>query len=355
MLRNRLLAVPVASLLGLALLPPVANAAPSAAPSSAMVVKSSAASRSKAAKVVRVATFNVRTARARSDRRNWTRRAPDVAREILSRNPGVVALQELGPGRADGRKGTLKGHIRQTNSLTRALRQRGGARYRLVRTTSYIRPGTRHGTQGARILYDSSRYRLLTRCSETTGKRNYSRSCSFDLPLARGDSRRQLRSAAYAEFADRRSGKRFFVVSAHLDHRHSGNGRTEAKYNRLRARQAATVANRVARLNRHHRPVIFGGDINSWQTDRSNYAPHRSLHARGYRDAARARHRVNLSYASVNHFRVRVQRSRSGAGPRLDVVMVKGGRGVTRYENKVARVDRTRPSDHNMGVADIRL
>jgi hypothetical protein len=57
---------------------------------------------------VRVGTFNVRTARAH-DGRSWLQRANDVAREIASSSPGVLAVQELGPGRADGSKGTTRG------------------------------------------------------------------------------------------------------------------------------------------------------------------------------------------------------------------------------------------------------
>lgn len=354
MRRPRLLAGPFVALLALGLMPPSAQATPTqvitAAPTT---VPSMAAARGST--VVRVATFNVRTARATGDRRRWLKRAPDVAREILSRNPGIVALQELGPGRADGRRGKLKGHLRQTTSLTKTLKRLGGGRYRLVRSTSYFPSGTKHGTQGTRILYDSSRYALITRCPETTRGRNYNRSCAFDLPIARGESLQHRRSAAYAEFRQRRSGKRFFVVSAHLDHRHSGNNRIEAKYNRLRARQAAAVARKLNRINSSRRPVVFGGDINSWQSDRSRHAPRRALVARGYRDAAATSNRINHAYTTSNQWRVRLQRSGRGVGPRLDLVLVKGGNGSRRYENKMARVDRSRPSDHNMVVADVVL
>lgn len=352
-MQSRLLAVPLVAVFTIGLLPPPAQAA---TPSSFVASKTASvtAARPHGSTLVRVATFNVRTARATHDKRNWLRRAPDVAREILARRPGVVALQELGPGRADGRRGRLKGHTRQTTSLTTTLRRLGGGRYRLVRTTAYVAPGTRHGTQGARILYDSYRYTVKSRCAETTGGRKYNKSCAFDLPLAAGDRRKLRRSAAYAELADRRTGRRFFVVSAHLDPRHSGRRRVEARYNALRARQAAVVAARLARVNPRHRPVVFGGDINSWQSDRGRYAPHRALAARGYRDAANAAVRVNYTYSTINHWRVRLKRSR-GSAPRLDVLLVKGGKGSTRYENKMASVDRSRPSDHNMGLADIRI
>jgi hypothetical protein len=358
MQRMRLLALPLTGLMSLALMPPaganpvvgqagvVAASAPAEVPSQVSAADTA---------VLRVATYNVRTARATQDKRSWLQRAPDVAREILVRRPAVVMLQELGPGRADGKKGTLKGRVRQTTSLTNTLSNLGGGQYKLVRTTSYFPTGTKHGTQGARILYDSSRVRLLSRCPDMTGKRSYNRACAFDVPLAPGDSLKLRRSAAFAQFADRRTGHRFWVASAHLDSRHSGNDKKEAVYNRLRAAQAAAVVKRVARHNSSGLPVIFGGDINSWRTDRGRYAPHRALVARGYVDTANAPRRVNYAYASVNHFKTTMKRSSSGNGVRLDVVMVKGGRGILAYENKMRRVDPARPSDHNMGIADIRL
>ena len=342
-----IVAVLAAAVTGVTLAPTEAHSAPQP-PSISATVDTAAKSRA----TVRVATFNVRTARARGDRRSWLERAPDVAREILSRRPGVVALQELGPGRADGKKAKIKGALRQTTSLTSTLRRLGGGRYRLVRTTSYTRPGSAHGTQGARILYDSSRFTVLSRCRETTGKKNYNPSCAFDLPLAAGDSRKKLRSAAWAKFRDRRTGRQFFVVSAHLDNRHSKSNAKEARYNALRARQAAAVANRLARINPRRLPVVFGGDINAWQTDRGRYAPHRALAARGYRDAVTARTRINVAYPTVNHWKTTLKKSKRGSGVRLDVVMVKSGKGFRRYENVTARVDRARPSDHNLVVAD---
>lgn len=348
---RRLIAVPTAAMIALALIPPGADAGPRA--DRAAAARSASGDK---ATVLRAATFNVRTARARGDKRTWLKRAPDVAREIISSRAGVIALQELGPGRADGKKAKINGSLRQTTSLTKNLARLGAPQYRLVRTTSYHAPGTKHGTQGARILYNASRYSLVSRCPERTGKKNYNRSCAFDLPVAAGDSAKHRRSAAYAEFRDRRTGQRFFVVSAHLDHRHSKNARTEAKFNRLRASQAAAVARRLARANRAGRPVVFGGDINSWRNDRGRYAPHRALVARGYRDAASARSRVNYAYPTVNHWRTTLRKSKSSAGGvRLDVVMARGAERFLRYQNQMARVDRTRASDHNLVLGDVVL
>lgn len=305
---------------------------------------------------MRVATFNVRTARATWDRRNWLERVPDVAREILNNQPGIVMLQELGPGRADGKRTKIKSSLRQTTSLTTKLAELGGSQYKLVRTTSYVKPGKSHGTQGSRILYDSSRFTLLSDCPDTTGKSNWNTACSLELPLAAGDGPSKRRSAAYAAFGDRTTGQQFWVASAHLDDRHSSSSAKEAKYNRLRYNQAAYVADQVAASNPGGLPVIFGGDINSWQTDRGHYAPHRALADRSYVDAATAPTKINYGYPTVNHFKSTLRPSKSPyGGVRLDVVMVRGAQGFTTYQNTMQNPDSARPSDHNMVVADLSM
>ncbi len=347
MIRRRLTAILGATALGISMMPAGSHAAPMPAGPVPIVAMPTAAKIAD----VRIATFNVRTARAK-DARSWLARVSDVSREILSRKPGVVLLQELGPGRADGKKTKINGAARQTTSLTARLKRLGGGQYRLVRSTSYIAPGSKHGTQGARILYDASRFALLSRCPETTGKKNYNSACAFDLPVAAGDTKSDRRSAAYAQLQDRRTGRQFWVVSAHLDNRH-GSKASDAKFSRLRVRQAEAVVSRLARLNRAGLPVVFGGDINSWSTDRSGYAPHRYLRSEGYSDTVSAPTRINHLYPTVNHWRTTLKKTKNGV--RLDVVMARGARGATRWENKMSVVDRARPSDHNMVLADIRL
>lgn len=365
MSHRRVVAALVASSLVLALAPPlmaaaaIAPATPTAVPvptlvslDTSMVPVVAAAKSSTTA--IRVATFNVRTARATRDKRNWFKRAPDVAREIVATKPGVVALQELGPGRADGKTGKLLGHIRQTDHLLATLKRYGGGRYKLVRTSAYIAPGTKNSTQGARILYDSSRYSLVTRCPNTTGKRNYNTSCKVHLPLLSGDSQSKRRQAAYAQFKDKRTGKSFFVVSAHLDTRHSGKKSTELKYQKLRAKQVAAILSAVNKVNPRKVPVIFGGDLNSWTRSGVANAPRDTLKRAGFKDPATwAKTKVNLAYTTVNHFDKTLKRSKKGVGAHLDVVMVKGLKSTSRFENRMKVTDTSRPSDHNLVLADI--
>lgn len=300
---------------------------------------------------LRVGTFNVRTARA-NDGRSWLSRASEVAREIASRSPGVVAVQELGPGRADGSKGTTTGHLRQTVSLEQSLKRVvGDGRYQLVRTTPYVKPGTNHGTQGTRILYDTRKFKLLSTCPEKTGSKNYNPSCSMNLPLRSSDSESLRRSAAYAKFQDRKTGTRFWVVSVHLDDRHSSSLSKEKSYNALRGAQARAVYLRVNGLRKAGEKIIYAGDFNSWQTNRAGDAPHEYLVSQGFRDTVDADTRINVNYPTINHFKTTLSAKRI----RLDYVMVKGIKRAVRYENVMKRVDSSRPSDHNLVVSDVRL
>ena len=303
---------------------------------------------------LRMASFNIRSAKIGGSRQ-WLKRASDVAREIRAQNPGIVAVQELSPGRADGANKSTTGSVRQTTSLVRAMRSAGAPKYRLVRETPYIEPGVSHGSQGTRILYDSSRYTLISRCSEKTGKRNYSSSCSLDLPRLSGDSRSTIRSAAYARFQDRRTGVRLWVASVHLDSRHSGNLSKERVYEDLRARQVRAVTTRLARVNTSGDRVVLAGDINTWQNNKGGYRAHDHLVSSGFFDGAAAQTRVNFQYSTINHFVTRLSPGANGFGSRIDVIMVKGSKGAKRFTNVMRPVDSSRPSDHNMIVSDLVL
>jgi endonuclease/exonuclease/phosphatase family metal-dependent hydrolase len=303
---------------------------------------------------IRVASFNVLTATSTSH--PWLKRAPAVARQIVAENPGIAALQELIPGRADGKAGsTSSSHPRQTDSLLSALRSHGGSRYHLVRTTPYVKPGTSSGTQGARILYDTTKYKLLTSCHNSSSGGNYSSSCSIKLPIASGESESARRRAAYAEFRNIATGKRFFFVSAHLSWTSSSKRSTLQRYNTLRRDQVATIASFIDRLNTGHEQVIIGGDTNSWQTKSFGNGPHDYLVQHGYYDASAAVVAANLKYPTANHFKTTQTASPQGYGNQIDMICVKGSTGATRFENVLKRVNSARPSDHNLVYADLVL
>ena len=304
---------------------------------------------------VRAGTFNVRTARATTDKRRWLVRAPDVAREIVSNKLDVVALQELSPGRADGKKTSTNGTPRQTTSLLSSLAKVGGTKYRLVRTTPYVKPGTAQGSQGARILYDSSRFELLSRCPEKAGSKSYNSSCTIVMPILSSDSRGKQRRAAYAELKDKRTKRKFFVISAHLDQRHSTKVSEEVRYNQLRGAQATAIVKALKKINPKNRRVIFGGDINSWQTNKIGHAPHTVLVRNGFFDSASARRTINISYGTSNQFKTVLAPNIYKFGTRIDAVMVKGTKGANLFANVMKKSNSARPSDHNLVLADLVL
>ena len=305
---------------------------------------------------LKTGTFNVRTARATTDARSWLQRVPDVAKSIIDEDLDVLALQELGPGRADGADGTTDGGPRQTTSLTAELAAQGAARYQLVRTTPYVQSGTKTDTQGTRILYDATRYTLVSACSDKTGTSSYSDSCSIKLPLRpSGDTEDNRRRAAYAEFADKATGEHFFMVSAHLDARHSTDVATEKTYDALRGAQTTAAIDGVAAVNPGKHPVVFGGDINTWQNNKVGYTAHDKLIAAGFYDTAAAQQQVKLHYTTINDFKTTLTDPSPGFGSRIDVVAVKGVTGAAYWENVMEPTDSTRPSDHNLVVAHIRI
>lgn len=303
---------------------------------------------------LRIASYNIRSAKYDGDGgRRWAQRASGVAADILKVNPGIVAIQEASPARFGG--------LRQTESLQAALIKADPtmARYTITRTTVYNPPGTPHGSQAARILYDSSRYQLLTPCADTTvingAPQNYSVSCSFDLPVQSSDAVKWKRSAAYAEFLDLATGKPFLVVSAHLDYRHSGNATTEAKLNDLRRLQAATIWANMNLIRKVGEPVVVAGDFNASQDDKGGNGPHDYLVSQGFYDTAGAAQQVNLEFPSLNHFDRVLKADPEGYARRVDHILVYGVAGSNRFKQVVKQTDPARNSDHNMVYADVVL
>jgi endonuclease/exonuclease/phosphatase family metal-dependent hydrolase len=314
--------------------------------------------RSKNGTDLRVGTFNVRTVKATKDKRNWLKRVDDVANEILTSRAGVVLLQEISPGRADGKGGSTAKVGRQTTSLLAHLAKQGGKDYdyKMNRTTLLVKTGVKRGTQGGRVLYDNKRYKLISSCPEKTGKTSYNPSCSFKLPIASGDGESQRRRGSYALLENRKTGQRFYAVSAHLDPRHSSSKTNGPKYNNLRAAQARYLVSFMKSINPKNYPVVFGADMNTWQSDKSGYTAHDVLVAGGFYDTAAAKVRVNEAFNTSNGFATTLSKSAHGYGPHLDVVMVKGGKGgADQWVNVLQNPDSDRPSDHNLVWADIRI
>ncbi|GAA1437212.1 hypothetical protein GCM10009616_38540 [Microlunatus lacustris] len=304
---------------------------------------------------LRVANFNVRTARASSDKQTWMQRVPAVAKSILEYRPDVAALQELGPGRADGQTGSTTGLPRQTDSLLTELARQGGSRYQLTQTTPYVPSGTTAGTQGMRILYDSSKYTMISPCSNTTDGRAYSAACAIVLPLRAGDAENHRRKSVWARFASKATGEKFYFVSVHLDSRSDANLTVDKTYDALRGEQAKTTIAALDKLNTTGDPVILGGDLNTWQNDTAGNTAHEVLVSAGYYDTAAATTQVKSRWTTMNGFKTTLADPGNTFQARLDAVLTQGITGAAYFENVFKNPDDLRPSDHNMVVADVRL
>jgi endonuclease/exonuclease/phosphatase family metal-dependent hydrolase len=301
---------------------------------------------------LRVASFNMRSSLVH-DSHTWLSRKELVAKTIISRDPGIVLTQELGPERADGVSGPAGTHARQDSSLLTELSALHDTKYRLVRTTSYTTQA--EGSQGERILYDHTRYRLLSNCPDTTNGHSYSTSCQMTTPVRASDSPTLRRHAGYAEFQDIASGDKFWVASVHLDQRHSSKASTEVSLDTLRATQLKAVMARLKLRDTGGWPIILGGDFNSWQYDVNGDRAHDALIAAGYYDTAAAQTQVHLPYSTFNGFAKTMTINASGYNSRLDVIGVKGITGAVKFENVMNVTDSHRASDHNMIVTDILL
>jgi len=103
------------------------------------------------------------------------------------------------------------------------------------------------------------------------------------------------------------------------------------------------------------KPILFGGDINSWKTKAGSHAPFNYMTSKGFHDSTSAGTKVDSKYPTVNHFKTTLKANAAGRQVALDVVMAKGATSFSTYENVMKVTDSSRPSDHNMVVSDLVL
>lgn len=273
---------------------------------------------------LRFAEYNVRMRTGDVAGHPWKRRQHLVAKTIARAHPAVVGIQELMPAmwtREDGGIG-----------LHKALRRTGVGNYQLTRRTGYFH----HDPQDTRILYDATRVRLSSSCSESVA------SCYISLP-----DPRHRHVAAYARFTDRASGQSFYFVSAHLT---AGN---DAATDALRGRQAQAIDAGMRAINRQHLPVVLATDANGSQTSKGVDAPHTALLTAGWYNTLAAARTVNVGYNSVNHYSLPERPSPYGFGCMYDSIMTLNMPGADRFKQVLARAPGA--SDHNLIFTDIRL
>lgn len=202
--------------------------------------------------------------------------------------------------------------------------------WKMVREGRFTKPNVATGGESVRIVYDSRKVRLLSKCPEKNG-----RACTSKLPRSGGIMHQRM--AQYAQFQDKKTKKKFWVVSIHLDYR-SG-----AKYDSIRERQLKSVANTMKRLSKGKQPVFIMGDYNLSATVAAAAKPQQWLNSQGYVDAATAPTALNMNYSTFNAWRGdRV--SSLPYGSRIDKIYGRGSKvHFSRYETMI---ERKPASDH---------
>lgn len=320
---------------------------------------------------VTMADWNVRIAGADSGTsHDWYRiRKPLVAQNLVDQAPGIITVQEANPTSYTGSAPSYRNPADHTNTqlltLLGQLNKDSSGAYRLVRSTyyaDYMDPSNGATQQGERIIYDSSRYTLLSDCPDMTARLYYNTSCSVPLPTSTpGDPvhANNKRWAGYAEFQVKQTGQRFWVVSVHLDNVGGGNdpAATQRGGDDLRQAQVQAVLDRIASLNTAHEPVLLAGDLNTFENSKSphGYAAHDLLVRRGFYDTFAAAARSGYQYDTVNDYGLNARPDISGVGARIDTIMTQGIAGADSWRHVRFNPGGVWPSDHDMIVATFKL
>lgn len=306
---------------------------------------------------LRVASFNVRCANcSRSNRVNsrdkkWETRRAKVIAQLKSEKVDVVGLQEASPGLLKGKK------ISQFEDLAHRL----GAPYELTNTkrygcaksTSYkkCKKVNNGASADVRIIYNTERLTLLDQGSKQLDKEKATSGPRF---------------MAWAIFADRTDGRRFFFATAHTEP-----GQSKAKRT-LRKKQAKKI---VAQIRAHNPglPVVLTGDFSASKLTATNPVYDVVMdsdlvidplgNTRKQKSTRRAivRKLINVKYDTLNNFKARPTSHKGYAlGAHLDYIFTSKQIQIPEYEvvlslKKNGKYSGVIPSDHNMVRATIML
>lgn len=300
---------------------------------------------SKPKTTVKIGSFNVVSPRAEGRNPSWSSRRVAVAKQIVNSKAGIIGLQEASTNKAGSTT-----QVKQLLSTVKAEQKKKSkaVKWKLVRSTRYIKPGQPGGDDGARIIYDSAKYKLVSKCSDTTGKgkkkAQYSTSCAIKLP--RLGSVNYQRSASVAQFQDRKTKQKFWVVSAHLEHRKG------AKYDKNRKAQVDTIFKHINKVNKAGLPVFVVGDLNSSSSRLTDYPLIDKFLKTGYYDASTAPKASGQKYATFNAWKSQ-KAVPSGHAARIDFILAKG---KNTYVKKYTNMKQgKKASDHNLIYAEFAI
>ena len=263
--------------------------------------------------------------------RLWSVRQPAVIANIAAQSPDIIALQEM-----------------DRSLLANLLDGLNAATSRSYMTSD---PPSKGGSGTTKLAYDTLRFDMAP-----------SKDGSVELTSGESGTRKW---AVWAILIDKLSGKKLFVVSAHLV--------AGEAWQELRRVQTAEVVAMVAAKNPDNLPVVIAGDFNSGRDYKPSNYVYDVLAGAGYREplgntnnswtpakTATAEHRVNLDYNTYNNFDAYARRSKYDNGSAIDYIWHSPKIRVA-LSAVAVDVDATGrfvgviPSDHNMLTATIHL
>jgi len=268
---------------------------------------------------LRVATFNVLNLRHDKTLAPWNVRRQSVADIINTAHPDVLGLQEASQSATSKTDG--KTQVDDIASMTSP------------KLTRLPAPSAR----GTQMLYNKAKLKALKPAG------------IIELPLFPDDT---PRLAGWQEFQDRHTHTKFIVVNTHLT-----NGPGTAQ-DAVREKQADTILHALAHINKHKLPVIFTGDLNSFD-QRTAVTPMSLLAAHGYLDTDHsAAVRTNDELNSLNGYYDDAYKNMQGI--KLDHVIASetvGVRGYTVVPGATAPggTPTATASDHRLIYADLVL
>lgn len=319
---------------------------------------------------LRVASYNVTCyscGNSKTNGRPWADRKDVVAAVIKKQSPDVIGVQEASQGLTlDPATGNKSPQFEQlVAALGGKYKVTNDQRYNCVKHTS---PSScvykdRGASQGTRIIYDSSKLKLISQGSTRLSE------------IVESDNDRYL---AWAIFQQLSSGKQFFFANTHLEPTKDADGKSD--FFNLRKKQAQEALASIRKNNKSNLPIILVGDLNSHRWTNPSNIPYEVLLAGGLVDplgmaldtqftqpGATVERRINTSFSSYNGYDLVAPRLRYLNGTYLDYILTTPMR-MTEYENVVSvnpatgvftpvlgGVNVPIPADHNMQRATVHL
>lgn len=307
---------------------------------------------------LRVASFNLRCAncsrnsRINGREKNWETRRGKVIAQIKAEDVDVIGVQEASPGILKGR------NISQFEDLADRLGSpyelTNSKRYGCAKSTSYKNCAKRNNGASAdvRILYNTERLDLLDQ-----GSRQLDNEKATSGP----------RFVAWAIFADKIDGRKFFFATAHTEP-----GQSKAK-RALRKKQAKKILAEIEEHNPDNLPVVITGDFSASKLTAANPVydvlmgsevvidPLGNTKKQKSAGKAIAEKLINVKYDTLNDFKAKpASRKGYALGAHLDYIFT--AKRIQVQEYKVVMSLKSNgtfsgviPSDHNMVRATILL